>query len=222
MQYFNDEFIKFFKTLEKNNNKEWFDNNRKTYEQEVKKKFELLVSDLILEMQSLEVGIMMKPKDAIFRINRDIRFSNDKRPYKTNVSCLISAGGKKDTVSPGLYLEVSSIDVNIYGGAYLPDKEQLYKIRESIAQNVDDFKKAINDKTFKKYYPDGILGESNKVIPKEFKELANEEPLIANKQFYYISSLGKSFITSDKLKDEVILRYKASKPIREFLKNAIN
>ena len=88
MRYFDEGFIKYFKGLAKNNNKVWFDKNKPTYEAVAKKPFEKLVADLILVMQKLHPGFHCEVKDAIFRINRDIRFSADKTPYKTQVSAL--------------------------------------------------------------------------------------------------------------------------------------
>lgn len=95
MAYFDENFLKFFKSLNKNNHKEWFDKNKSTYEASVKKPFEKLVADLIFKMQKLHPGFQCEVKDAVFRINRDIRFSKDKTPYKTNVSAVICHGGRK-------------------------------------------------------------------------------------------------------------------------------
>ena len=78
MRYFSDDFVKFFNELEQNNHKDWFDENRKRYEKEVKAPFKSFVTDFIVEIQKYDPEIMIKPKDAVFRINRDIRFSNNK------------------------------------------------------------------------------------------------------------------------------------------------
>lgn len=184
MRYFDEGFIKYFKGLAKNNNKTWFDKNKPTYEAVAKKPFEKLVADLILKMQKLHPGFHCEVKDAIFRINRDIRFSADKTPYKTQVSAAIVNGGKKNFVDPGLYIELAPGNLSIYGGVYMPDKEQLSAIRTAINNNPTQIKKLKQDKKFNAVYG-GIKGDINKVLPPEFKEAAKSEPLIAHKQFYF-------------------------------------
>ena len=96
MQYFIPDFIEFFKELAANNNKDWFDINRKRYTDVIKEPFKKFVLDLIVEVGKVNPKIKdIEPKDCIFRINRDIRFSKDKTPYKMNVSALIAPGGKR-------------------------------------------------------------------------------------------------------------------------------
>ena len=220
MSYFTQDFIQFFKDLAANNNKEWFDLNRKRYEKEVKVPFNNFIGDLITRISKDDPSISIQPKDAIFRINRDIRFSNDKTPYKTMVSAIITKGGKKDKTSPGLYIELTPEHVRVYGGVYMADKDQLYDIRAHIAENMDAFQKALNDKEFKSKYGE-IRGEKNKVIPSELKDSAEKEPLIYNKQFYYFGEMKPDVILKDDLIEKVFEYYMAAKGIREFLSKAI-
>jgi len=81
MTYFTEDFIQFFNDLEKNNNQEWFHNHQKSYETNVKKPMQRLLTDLIAELQKYDIEIDVDPKKCIGRINRDIRFSKDKTPY---------------------------------------------------------------------------------------------------------------------------------------------
>ena len=220
MPYFSKDFIQFFKDLAANNNKEWFDENRKRYEREVKDPFKTFIGDLIHKISKDDPAIAIEPKDAIFRINRDIRFSKDKTPYKTMVSAIITKGGKKDKTSPGLYIELTPEHVRVYGGVYMADKEQLYDIRARIVENMDEFNKAINDKNFKSKYGE-IRGEKNKVIPGEFKAAAEKEPLIFNKQFYYFGQMEAEAVLKEDLIETVYDYYTAARGIREFLAKAI-
>ncbi|MCB0846293.1 MAG: DUF2461 domain-containing protein, partial [Bacteroidetes bacterium] len=105
MPYFTPDYIAFFEELARNNTKEWFDQNRSRYEKSVKKPFYAFVERMIDLISEDDPAVMITPKDAIFRINRDIRFSNDKTPYKTNFSAVVSPGGRKEMVTPGLYFE---------------------------------------------------------------------------------------------------------------------
>lgn len=220
MAYFTDDFVQFFKELAANNNRDWFHANKKRYENSVKKPFENFISDIIAKVREQEPDLKLEPKEAIFRINRDIRFSKDKTPYKLNTSAIVAKGGRKGMHSPGMYIELNPEEVRVYGGIYMPDKDLLYSVREQITKNLTAFDKAINDKDFKKVYGT-IQGEKNKIIPKEFKEAGEKQPLIYNKAFYYYTKLPVKSITSPKFADEVISAYGAAKPVREFLRKAV-
>lgn len=216
MAWFEPSFESFFRDLNKNNNREWFLANKKRYEKEVKKPFEEFVSDMIEKMQGYDPECRIQPKDAIFRIYRDVRFSKDKTPYKTQVSAIIGRGGRKEMALAGMYLELGENHARVYGGVYQPSKEQLHAIRQEILYNTKDFKALIGDKGFKKYFGE-IRGEKNKRLPSEFAEIQEEQPLIANKQFYYYSELDSKEITGDKLISEMYKRYEVSANIRKFL-----
>ena len=96
MAYFTKDFIDFFKELAANNKKEWFDFNRKRYEKSVKQPFAEFVQEMIDRIRADDPKVDISTKDAIFRINRDVRFSKDKTPYKTHMAAIVSARGKKD------------------------------------------------------------------------------------------------------------------------------
>ncbi|MDA3859734.1 MAG: DUF2461 domain-containing protein [Melioribacteraceae bacterium] len=221
MQFFSNEFINFFNKLENNNNRDWFNENKKEFTSFVKEPFEIFIEALINEIKEVDENIVLTPKEAIFRIYKDVRFSKDKTPYKTNVSAVISEGGRKDFTSPGIYLELSNSVIRFYGGAHFLARNQLQNLREFIADNLDEFHLTINDKKFKKYFG-VLLGEKNKRIPSEFKELNLTEPLIANKQFYFLKSLSVKEILSKNLLKTIMDLYHAGKPLNEFLKIGMN
>ena len=219
MKYFTVEFLNFFNELKDNNNKNWFDENRKRYTKYVKNPFNNFTTDMIAEI-SLDDNITMQAKDAIFRINRDIRFSNDKTPYKTNVSAIITAMTRKDNHYPGFYYELGDNGISVAGGIYIADKNQTLSYRTYISNNLEEFQELYNDKNFKKYY--GTLqGEKNKVIHRDFKEIAKLEPLIYNKQLYYFANLDKKIIVSNNLKETLMEYYYVGKPMKEFLTKAV-
>lgn len=216
MSYFNPAFIKFFKELSKNNNKEWFDANRKTYEKEVKEPFTVFVQEMINRIQKHEPDVNIKPSDAIMRVNKDIRFSKDKTPYNTHVAANISKFGKKDKSYPGMYFQFSFDKVMIYGGAYMLEVPALQKLRTHIAGNLNDFSAAYKDKKFIEKFG-SILGEQHKRLPDEFKSVAEKEPLIANKQFYFAAELKPNVLTNNKLPDMLMDHYLSAKKLNEFL-----
>ncbi|MGE0567016.1 MAG: DUF2461 domain-containing protein [Bacteroidia bacterium] len=219
MKHFNPAFLKFFNELSKNNSTEWFNENRKTYEKEVKKPFSDFVDEMIKRIQKHEPDVKIKASEAIMRINKDIRFSKDKTPYNTHVSANISVYGKKDKSYPGFYFQLSPKGIMIYGGAYMVENTTLQALRSHIADNLKEFVKIYSDKSFKEKYGK-IQGEQNKRIPPEFQKVVVKEPLIANKQFFYSAELKPVLITSDKLPDELMKYYLAGKKINDFLKMA--
>jgi len=160
-------------------------------------------------------------KDCIFRINRDIRFSKDKTPYKLNVSAIVGSEGKKSKAVNGVYFELSPEYVRVYGGVYEIDKEDLYKVREGIAANPEDFKRAYSDKTFQKVFGQ-ILGEKNKIIPKEFREAAEIEPLIFNKHWYFYAQFPSDLIVSNELEKTIIHCFEAGRPVENYFSKLIN
>lgn len=220
MTHFSKEYIDFFKGLTKNNNRKWFDSHKDIYEKYVKVPFQDFVEEMIILIHQEDPTINLNPKEAIFRIYRDIRFSKDKTPYKTHLSAAISSGGKKDMAGAGFYFEIGAEGANIYAGSYMPDKDNLLRIRNFITHNQSEFKKLISDKTFKKHYGN-ILGEKSKILPKDLKEAAENQPLIFNKQFYYHGKIDASKLTDKKFTDIMMKYYHACKPVSDFLEIAM-
>ncbi len=220
MKYFTSAFFKFFDELEKNNNKEWFDKNRERYENNVKAPFKKLVTDINEQLLKELPDLNREIHKNIFRINRDIRFSKDKSPYKNNVAAVFSRKGTQDIDYPGFYLHIGSKEILVGGGKYEVSKEQLAKIRQEIYYNNAGFKKILNDKAFKEKYK-ALDGDKNKVLPPDYKEFEKEQPYIANKQFWYHANLTRKDITGDNLDKLVLSYYKAGMKMNKFLLEAI-
>lgn len=219
--FFQKDFLDFFIELAPNNHKDWFDANRKRYENFVKDPFKDFVTHLIKKLAEKDpVFKDLDAKDCIFRINRDIRFSKDKQPYKLMVSAVIAPEGKKSKAVNGVYFELGPEHVRVYGGVYEIDKDDLLTVREGIAADPEKFKKAYQNPTFKKVFGE-IRGEKNKIVPKELKEAAEKEPLILNKQWYFFTEFEPETVLSDKL-DQIILDcYEAGRPVEAFFNELI-
>ena len=215
MSHFTEEYHNFFTGLKNNNKKEWFDKNRKIYDNHVKEPFRGFVEEMIVRIHSDNPDVLINASEAIFRINRDIRFSKDKTPYKTHLSAFISPGGKKAKEDPGFYFQLGVEGIRIYSGIHSLDKEKLEKIRWSIVHNLDEFASIINDKNFKSKFG-GILGDKHKRIPPEFKEATEKQPLLANKVFYVMANLDSGLITDPKLSEILMEYYFAVKPLLVF------
>lgn len=223
MQYFTEEFNNFFKGLAANNHKDWFHENKKIYEKEVKKAFATFLTDLIKNIRDkYDPSLELEVKNAVFRINRDIRFSKDKTPYKLHVSAVISSEGRKNMQIPGLYIQFGVGEIWLGGGTYKPNKENLLLLRKHIARNPKEVKALSANKNFQKFY-DGIQGETIKRIPKAFKEAHATEPLIANKQFYFMAQYedDERLLLRKDLMDWVLEHYKAGRAWNQFFMAAI-
>lgn len=221
MAWFSPDFNRFFKDLAKNNNKEWFDANRKRYEQSVKQPFEAFVAEAIARIAKHDKAVSITPKEAILRINKDIRFSRDKTPYKLEASAIISPAGRKDHSVPGIYFAFGPEATKFYGGCYQPEKEQLQAIREAIVRDGKAFRKAIGGNAFVTLFQE-VQGEANKVLPAEFKAHAAKEPLIANKQFYVGAEKPPKLVEDPRLMDALMEHWQAMRPFNDWLTKAIS
>jgi uncharacterized protein (TIGR02453 family) len=220
MKYINPAFFKFFDTLDKNNNKEWFEKNRATYENEVKAPFRKLVEALTEKLAKDLPELNREVSKSIFRVNRDIRFSKDKSPYKNHLGAVFSRTGTKDQEYPGFYMHFGAKEILVGGGKYFVSKEDLAKIRQEIYYNHKEFKKLLNGKAFKQTYKT-LEGEKNKVLDPVYKDFLKEEPLIANKQFWYWTKLDRKEVTGDKVDAIILAHFKAGMKMNKFLWDAV-
>lgn len=220
MAYFTPDYLEFFKELAANNHKEWFDENRKRYETVVRDPFKGFITELITEIAKSDPELGIEAKDAIFRINRDIRFSKDKTPYKLNNSAIISPEGRKNKNHPGVYVEFGPEKLGFYGGIYMPSPEETQRVRTYILNHLEELQSVLNDPGFQKAFGE-VHGEKSKRIPSEFGKAAGEQPLLWNKQWYYYTHLSPEVILSDDLMQVILdLRDKAM-PMQEYLTRAI-
>ncbi len=218
--FFTKETISFLEELTKNNNRDWFNENKVRFKEHVEKPFHHFIDQLIDKIKESDPRITITSKEAVFRIYRDIRFSKDKTPYKEHISALISPGGRKDHSTPGLYLELTKEGIHVYSGVYEPNSVQLAQIRNFIAGHLKEFNKAINDKKFVKRYGK-ILGEQNKILPADLKEAAVSQPLIYNKNFYYKTTLDTDLVCSAKVLNEVLHCYLDAGVMSTFFEKAL-
>jgi uncharacterized protein (TIGR02453 family) len=220
MAFFTKEYFKFFSELEKNNNKVWFDANRSRYEEFLKKPFKSFVEHIIAELAKDDDTIYREASKCIFRINKDIRFSKDKSPYKLHCAAVFGKGGTKDT-RPGYFFHLGHKEIFIGGGMYSPSKEEIEKIRQEIYYNSDTLKAIVNKKDFKQLYGE-IKGERNKVLPEDYKAFMKEQPYIANKQFYVVTSFSKEDVLANDFDKQLLKAFKVMAPLNAFLTQAIS
>ena len=175
--------LDFLLALQKHNNKPWFDAHRDAY-QEAKQRFEEFVDAFIDEFRSIEDFADLSAKDCLFRINRDVRFSKDKSPYKPNMGASIALGGKHSIRAP-YYIHLEPPDKSfLAGGVYMPTPDQLAAIRQAIDRDPEKLKAAITSRPFKKYF--GTLsGEKLKTPPRGYASDHPEIELLKVQAIHY-------------------------------------
>lgn len=218
--YFDPGFIRFFIDLSRNNHREWFQENRERYEQSVKLPFQQFITDLQAELQKTDIQLQAPLPHMIHRINRNLRFSQDKTPYKLKVSAMISPTGKRNKMMPAFYLELNPEKVEIYMGAFFPDTELLLAHRQHIRKNLKTFNALITEKKFKKMYGE-MQGEDQKRLPQLFQSALKQQPLLLKKEFYFYASLDIEEIFKKNFLKKVAAYYNEGYPFLKFMRSHI-
>ena len=217
MERINASTLEFLNLLKNNNNKEWFDKNRSMYV-EAKANFGSFVQSLIneiIEFEPLMKGL--EAKNCIFRINRDIRFSNDKSPYKTNMGAFIVRGGKQNGERyTGYYFHIEAGKSMLAGGAYMPPSQWLTSIREKIDDEPELFLEIINDPLFRKYFGQ-LEGEKLKKAPKGFAPDHKYLDLLKFKSYLAVHETTDKQVLDSKYFSHALAVFKAMKPLNDFL-----
>ena len=209
MAWFTSEFETFFSELKENNNKEWFAENKPRYEKHVKKPFELFIGDMILRMQAYDPQCQIQPKDAIFRIYRDVRFSKDKSPYNPRW-----AGGfnrQKPHLRGGYYFHLKPGETVVGGGFYGPAAEDLRLIRNQIAQDDQPLRAVLNDPSFKKVFGE-LQGDQVKTAPKGFDKEHPAIDLLRYKSLYVFRKFSDKEVLSTNFMKEALGTFIALRP----------
>lgn len=216
MAWFTEDAFDFFGELELNNDREWFEKNKKRYEASVKQPLLAFAAEMIGRMQELDPQIVMLPRNAVFRIHRDTRFSKDNRPYKTNAGMVVSRGGRHEPGVAGLYFHFDAQRMAVASGLYFLEPAQLAAVRGHIVDHLDEFEGLVTDREFVKYFGE-MAGSKNKVLPKELREAASKQPLLFNKQFFYWAEHDTSVALREDLGDFVMDHMRSAQPLNDFL-----
>jgi uncharacterized protein (TIGR02453 family) len=215
--------LKFLKNLSKNNNREWFEKNRKDYEA-TKADVIQLVEAVIKQLGKKDPTIAsLNGKDCSYRINRDIRFSKDKTPYKKNIAASLIRDGKKSDFG-GYYIHIEPGGKSfIGGGKYQADADMLRKIRQEIDYNWDEFRSIIRSKKFVSVY--GDLDKSAELsLSREPKGYEKDNPAIEYiklKSWIAMIELTDEELTGKGLVRKITAAFEALQPLLNFLNRAI-
>lgn len=214
--------LKFLKDLKKNNNKPWFEAHRNNYD-EAKEDLVALTAQLIKAIASFDKPIgSLQPKDCLFRINRDVRFSKDKSPYKINLASYFNKEGKKGN-GAGYYLHIEPGNSFAAGGIWVPEPSVLAAIRQEIDYNFNDWSKIMSNAAFKKNFPDGFNGnEKLSRPPKGYEDNNPAIEFIKQKSFVVRHFLTDTEIQSKTLVKDLSKIYLAMYPLIEFINKSID
>jgi uncharacterized protein (TIGR02453 family) len=212
--------VKFLKDLKKHNDREWFEKNRDRYDV-AKADFQGLVQELIngISVMDTEVAAAhLQVKQCMFRINRDVRFSKNKSPYKTNFSCSISKKGKDLSDTAGYYFHAEPGQSFIAGGLYMPMPPALARIRRDISDNFEEWQGLVESKAFKKLFQKGMQDAQALVRPPKGYEADNPAiGYLKMKSFIVDMPFTDEELQSKQLVKKVVAGFQAIKPMIDFL-----
>lgn len=209
--------LDFLTAINCNNNRDWFIANRPLY-LDAKENFESFVQEIIDKLILFEPVMKgLEAKSCVYRINRDIRFSNDKSPYKSHLGAFIVRGGKRNGDKfAGYYFHIEPGKSIMAGGAYMPPSPWLSDIREKISDRPDEFIKIINAKEFKKYFGT-IDGEKLKTAPKGYPKDHPHIELLKLKSYLVVNEASDKMVLGGDYMNHVINVFKAMKPLNDYL-----
>jgi len=224
---FSSESLGFLKKLEnkKYNNKKWFDENRSIYEQFVKLPMRALIDNLAGELYKIDSSIVVNYK-SIFRINRDVRFSKNKEPYKNMSSASFCFDMVKKPEIPQFYFHISPSEFLFAAGQYSTDPDKLKKIRKRIESDFSSFKKIIADKKLIKEFG-AICGEKLTNLPRGYEYLKSDKKyellseLIKMKQYYFFKSYKPDLAMNPEFVNIITSNIKITYDFTKFLSESI-
>ena len=206
--------FRFLKDLTANNNREWFNEHREEYEI-ARLEFENFLSTVIARISLFDESIRgIQPKECTYRIYRDTRFSSDKTPYKNHFGGYINAKGKKSYHS-GYYIHIQPEGCMLAGGSLCLPSNILKALRQSIYDNIDEYRSIVEDPEFQQFFP--IVGEdflktAPKGFPKDFKYIDYFKP----KEFTCAYSVPDSFFLTPDILDKIEEVFRQFKRFADF------
>jgi uncharacterized protein (TIGR02453 family) len=214
--------IHFLENLQKNNNKEWFEKNKKVYEL-AKQDFINLTASVLNEFAIHDTALAhLEPKKCIFRINRDVRFSKDKSPYKTNFGMSISKAGKS-SMAAGYYFHLEPNKCFIGGGLYMAEPENIKKVRQEIDYCWADFNNIITNKKFATTFKDLNKSAEFTLVrpPKGYDETNPAIEYLKLKSFIAGTQLSNEDIANKNVVKTIVETFTTIKPLIDFINNAM-
>ncbi len=220
--YFTSKTFTFLSALGKNNTREWFEEHKQDYEDLVRAPALDFISDMGNELPAISKHFRAVPKKvggSLMRVQRDTRFSRDKTPYKTNIGMHFRHEIGKDIHAPGYYVHIEPGECFVAIGLWHPEPDVLFKVREAILKQGDQWVKVRDDKTFRRHY--SLEGDMLVNAPRGY---AKDHPLVEDlkrKDFIGLASLNKAEVTSANFRTLVAERFRQATPYMRFLCQAL-
>jgi uncharacterized protein (TIGR02453 family) len=216
------ELLSFLRELEQHNDKEWFEAHKPRYKA-LQDEFKRFVADLIEEISGFDKTLVgLEPKKAVFRIYRDVRFSKNKHPYKTNFGASLAENGRKMTKA-GYYIHIQpSGQTMVGGGLYMPGPEELKRIRTAIDQDATPLREVLAEKSFQDFF--GALRDIDpvKTAPRGFSKDHPDIDLIRQKSFVGMHTFqDKELDDAAAFHGKIIKGAKILKPLNDYLNEVI-
>ncbi len=212
-QAFGTKALPFFKALAFHQNKQWYDENRSIYEEHVREPLSALLRDVSAQLARKKINLSGDPKKVIFRLNRDVRFSNDKSPYKTHAGAALYRNGDKKDVNGLVYIHISPQECFLAAGFYHPETAYLKAIRQSIKGRPERYRamvKALARKKLSLSHEDSLTR-----LPRDFQDV-NAEDLVEAlklKSFIIRAPLAKAELKSPALVNRIVDFALAAEPL---------
>lgn len=220
--------LTFLRSLERNNNREWFEANRERYERDVKRPLQLLVEEVDVRLAEIAPEIVGDPKRSIFRIHRDVRFSKDKSPYKTNAAAWFrhrdaghSVGTRAVHGGAGFYFHIAPDECIVAGGIWMPPTEAVKELRDAIAEDHETLRDILGERAFKRAY--GELDPEARLTrtPRGYDPEHEAADLLRYRSFTVSAPLTEAEVLSPKLPDLLAKRYALMVPFVRWLNGAL-
>ena len=218
----------FLRSLRRHNDREWFERNRTTYEQELRAPLAALAEEVDVRLASLAPEIVGDPRSSLFRIHRDVRFSADKSPYKTHVACWFhhgDAGRGVGTAAPhggaGFYFHMEAGRSSIGGGIWMPPRPTLNRLREAIDEDAGSLKKILRDPTVRRRF--GGLAEESMLtrMPRGYVDGHPAAVLLRHQSFTLGRELMQRHLFSARLPDVLARDYARLLPLVRWINGAL-
>jgi len=210
--------LQFASDLKTNNNRPWFIEHKTDFDL-ARTRFEEFVGDLILDLSKREPLGGLTPKDCIYRLNRDLRFTQDKTPYKPYLSAYIAPGGRKSK-QMGYYVHLEPGNVMLAGGLYDPEPRQLTAFRDAISRDAREFKSIISEPKFVEYFG-GVGGDALKTIPRGYPADHPEAALLRLKTVTVIHKVTDNAAVAPGFFEHTLVTFGVMKPFLQYVEGLI-
>ena len=225
---FRPEALRFLRRLARNNRREWFERNRAIYEREVRDPMRALVEEMDVRLARMAPEMVGDPRRSIFRIHRDVRFSADKSPYKTNAACQFfhrdagrGAGQDAEGAGAGLYFQLAGGECFVAGGMWMPARAALDRIREAIADQPEELEALLRAPAFRRRFRRLDREALLKRMPRGYAELHPAAEWLRYRSFTATRPMAEREITSARLASILSRDFEALVPLVRWLNAAI-